>query len=154
MPDSLTEHAGTTFHLSGPRAEAATLLYGSGEDDGAAIVRAALVRVLRLAETSPSPYALMREILTVGWLVPQETKAAYITGCAQLFRDNTEDPAPWRTFRAKLQALLLKAQTLLHAGDMLLQDWRIVDPQLKQLELFAAASPPVVPQMGRAAQEA
>jgi hypothetical protein len=100
---------------------------------------AAVLHVLKYADTKPTPYDFAREILTTGLMLPQEAKGAYINGLARLFREEETDPAAWFRFRTKLQTMLLKAQALVQAAEMLLQDWQIEEPAVKQLGLFAQA---------------
>ena len=114
---------------------------GEGELRGPQLAYAAILRVLQFAakEPPPSPYAMACEILGVGMLVPQEAKGAYIVGLAGLYHEKDVDADEWRKFRVKLQTLLLKQQGLVQGAEMLLQDWQIDQPTLKQMDLFVQA---------------
>jgi hypothetical protein len=112
-----------------------------GEEYGPRLVYAAILQVLQFAVTKPSPYAMAREILTTGMLVPQECKGAFINGLASLYVEKGTDSDEWRKFRVKLQGLLLKQLGLVQAAEILLQDWQIEEPTLKQMELFTQAGP-------------
>jgi hypothetical protein len=129
--------------------ETETILHSDDRADAyESLTYAALLRVLRFATGKPSQYALARELLTTGLMLPQECKGAYINGLAGLFRGADTDSDEWRKFRVKLQNLLLKVQGLVQAGEMLLQDWRIDEPMVKQIELFTQAKErPPVPDM-------
>lgn len=121
---------------------------GEGEQRGPQLAYAAILQVLQFAVRKPSPYAMAREILTVGMLVPQEAKGAFINGLAGLYHEKGIEVEEWRKFRTKLQGLLLKQLALIQGAEMLLQDWRIDEPTLKQMEMFAAPKvKPAVPDM-------
>jgi hypothetical protein len=100
-----------------------------------------LRRILRFVEAKESKYRIASEMLAVGLMLPQESKAAFITTVARFYQDDSDPESfpEWRKFRGKLQSYLLKAQALAQQVDMLLQDQEVREVSLKQLELFASA---------------
>ena len=101
-----------------------------------ALVNGALLSLLRLAGEQPTPYALAQALLTAGMQLPQECKGAYVNGAARLFTEDRTPSDEWIKFRNKLQAQMLKTQALVQAVELLLQDWRIEEPTVRQLQLF------------------
>lgn len=114
-------------------------LLAAEADNSKRLAREALLHLLRFATAKPSMYTMACEILRSAMMVPQESKGLFVNGLAQLYTDAADAGDAWIKFRSKLQGILLKQQGLIQALELLLQDWQIEEPTIKQMEMFAAA---------------